>query len=101
MLKEEGQNFVEKWIGKNPNLVMAAVAVALIIYGVLSMIGALKNWDWLYEPDTQFSGNPLQQWSPGKISYEYGRKAGRLYGFLIGLLIFIPLGAFLGFLALR
>ena len=44
----------KNWVGKNPITFGGIVALLLAAFGICLIIGALKNWDWLYEPDKHY-----------------------------------------------
>ena len=47
----------KNWVGKNPITFGGIVALLLAAFGICLIIGALKNWDWLYEPDKHYQNN--------------------------------------------
>ena len=47
----------KNWVGKNPITFGGIVALFLAAFGICLIIGALKNWDWLYEPDKHYQNN--------------------------------------------
>lgn len=72
---------MSEWIKNNKQLVSQLTALLLLVFGVLLMIGAIKDWNWLYQPDGHFQNN----WNMGQISRYLGRKAARVIGFTGGL----------------
>jgi len=54
---------LKEWVGKNPIVFGGIVALLLAAFGVCLIIGALKDWNWLYEPDGHYQNN----WTMGHI----------------------------------
>lgn len=69
-------------------------SLAFLIFGILVVIGAIKNWDWLYKPDESYH----RKWTIGQISRYMGRTPARILGFIGGLLL-IAAGSFWSYLA--
>ena len=84
----------KNWIGKNPITFGGIVALLLAAFGICLIIGALKNWDWLYEPDKHYQNN----WTMGQISHYLGRDMARLIGFITGV-FFIIVGIYFSYIA--
>ena len=78
---EKVQDFIEKFIAGTYGGFMLPVFFLGIALSLL--IGAIKNWDWLYEADIQY----LSGWSLGQLSRYVGRGYARVYGFIAGLII--------------
>ncbi len=72
-------------IHNNPGIVFKLFSLVFLIFGFLAVIGAIKNWDWLYAPDGHYQNN----WNMGQVSRYLGRSAARVIGFILGLLIII------------
>ncbi|MDM8157429.1 Imm17 family immunity protein [Amedibacillus dolichus] len=51
--------------------------IALVIIGVVILIGAIRNWNWLCDP----TGKP--------DSHRYGRGSRRVIFFLLGVLLIV------------
>ena len=51
--------------------------LASVIIGVVILIGAIRNWNWLYDP----TGKP--------DSHRYGRGSRRVIFFLLGVLLIV------------
>ena len=84
----------KNWVGKNPITFGGIVALLLAAFGICLIIGALKNWDWLYEPDKHYQNN----WTMGKISRYLGRDMARVIGFITGV-FFIIIGIYFSYIA--
>lgn len=85
---------IENWIQHNKTLFGKIVALALLVFGFCLVIGAFRNWDWLYAADKHYQNN----WTMGQISRYLGRDVARIIGFIGGcFLIFI--GGFLVYVA--
>ncbi|WP_022820236.1 Imm17 family immunity protein [Fusobacterium russii] len=76
---------IGSWIKNNPNIFGKIVAIVFFIFGICLIIGAFKDWDWLYAPDKEYHS----RWSMGQLSRYYGRKTARFVGFLAGIAITI------------
>ncbi len=79
------ENNIRSGIQNNPQIVAKGIAVVLIVFGILAMIGAIKNWDWLYKPDDDYSGR--QPMRMGQVSRYFGRGTARVLGFMGGILL--------------
>lgn len=71
---------IAQWIKTNPNIFQKIVATAFFIFGILLMVGAVKNWDCLYAPDKEYHSKS----SMGQLSRYFGRKTARIVGFIGG-----------------
>ncbi|WP_300671733.1 immunity 17 family protein [Soonwooa sp.] len=80
---------IKSWMHSNPGAFGKILSVSLLAVGVFLVLGAIKNWDWLYAPDRSYQSN----WSAGQISRYLGRATARIIGAAVGLLIVIPVGA--------
>jgi len=76
-------NEVSNWIHNHKYIVSITVSSIIFIFGILAMVGAVKNWDWLYEADGHYQNN----WSMGQISRYLGRTTARIIGFIAGIFI--------------
>lgn len=88
---------IEYWIHNHKALFGKIVALMLFILGFCLVIGAFKNWDWLYAADKHYQNN----WTMGQISRYLGRDIARIIGFLGGLFVifiggYLIYGAFWG-----
>ena len=84
----------KNWVGKNPITFGGIVALLLAAFGICLIIGALKNWDWLYELDKHSQNN----WTMGQISRYLGRDMARTIGFITGV-FFIIVGIYFSYIA--
>lgn len=71
------------WIKSHKVIAGQLTALTILIFGILLIIGAYKNWDWLYAPDGHYQNN----WTLGQVSRYTGRKSARIIGFFGGLLV--------------
>ncbi len=71
------------WIKNNKHLTLQLTVCVLLVFGVLLMIGAVRNWDWLYQPDGHYQNN----WTMGQISRYLGRNTARIIGFSGGVIL--------------
>ena len=46
------QDKIKNWIQAHAEIMGKFVSLVFLVFGVLVVIGAFKNWDWLYKPDT-------------------------------------------------
>ena len=76
---------VTNWMNSNGGLVGKMVSLVVLIFGLLVIIGAIKNWDWLYKPDASYHN----KWTMGQISRYLGRGTARVIGCVGGLLLVI------------
>ena len=74
---------MENWIKNNPNIFGKILAIVVFLFGICLIIGAFKDWDWLYAEDKEYH----TRWSMGQLSRAWGRKTARLVGFLGGIAI--------------
>lgn len=86
----------KSWMENNPGIFGKIIAVVLTVFGICLMIGAVKNWDWLYKADGHYQNN----WNMGQISRYLGRTTARVIGFAGGLVL-AGLGVFLLYAAFR
>lgn len=77
------------WIKNNKALASQLVAFILFGFGIVLIIGAIKDWNWLYQPDGHFQNN----WSMGQLSRYLGRTTARAIG-LVGGIALTCIGAF-------
>ena len=92
-----GDSFIDKisnWIQHNGGAFGKIVSLAFLIFGILVVIGAWKNWDWLFKPDASYQN----KWTIGQISRYLGRNTARVLG-VIGGIILIVAGAFWSYAA--
>lgn len=76
-------------IQNNPGTFSKIFALALLTFGVLVVIGAIKNWDWLYSPDDSYHN----WYTIGQVSRYLGRGTARVIGFIGGLILIFAGGA--------
>lgn len=77
------------WIKNNKALASQFVAFIIFSFGIVLIIGAVKDWNWLYQPDGHFQNN----WNMGQISRYLGRTTARVIGFVGGVAL-TGIGAF-------
>src|SRR4051812_31808918 len=80
---------IKVWIHNNGDTFSKMVSLAFLVFGILVVIGAIKNWDWLYKPDDSYHN----KWTIGQLSRYLGRRPARIAGFFGGLLL-IAVGSF-------
>ena len=80
----------KSWMQTNPGILGKVIAVVLMLFGICLMIGAIRNWDWLYKADAHYQNN----WNMGQISRYLGRTTARIIGFAGGVGI-TAIGVFL------
>lgn len=76
---------IRDWIHNNGGLVGKMVSVVILIFGILVIIGAILNWDWLYKPDINYH----HKWTLGQLSRYLGRNTARVIGLVGGVIIAI------------
>ena len=76
---------IKDWIHNNGNTFSKMVSLIILVFGILAIIGAIKNWDWLYKPDPSYHN----RWTIGQVSRYLGRNTARVIGFIGGLLLVI------------
>ena len=76
---------IKDWIQNNGNTFSKMVSLAFLVFGILVIIGAIRNWDWLYKPDASYHN----KWTIGQISRYLGRNTARIIGLIGGLLLVI------------
>lgn len=81
---------IDQWIKKKPNIFQKIVATVLFIFGILLMVGPVKNWDWLYTSDKEYHS----EWSMEQLSRYFGRTTACVIGFIGGGVIFAVGSAF-------
>ena len=80
---------IEKWIKNNPAIFRKIIAVVVFVFGVCLIIGAIRDWDWLYAPDDYQS-----KWGMGQTSRYLGRPVARIIGFAGGVFFAVIGGIF-------
>ena len=85
---------IRSWIHSNGGTFSKIVSLAFLVLGILVVIGAIRNWDWLYKPDASYHN----KWTIGQISRYMGRTPARILGFVGGLLL-VAVGSFWSYLA--
>ena len=86
---DDSSDKVRNWMHNNPELFGKMVSLTFLVFGILVIIGAVKNWDWIYKPDESYHG----WWTIGQISRYAGRNTARVIGVIGGLLLVVA-GAF-------
>ncbi len=94
MREDSAIDKIRSWMHNNGGTFSKLVSLAFLVFGILVVIGAIKNWDWLYKPDDSFHN----KWTIGQISRYLGRTTARVLGFCGGLLL-IAVGSFWSYLA--
>ena len=85
-MKED--SFIENiraWMHNNPGIFGKMVSVAFLAFGILVVIGAIKNWDWIFKPDASYQN----KWTIGQMSRYLGRSTARIIGFIGGVILII------------
>ena len=85
---------IRSWMHNNGGTFSKMVSLAFLVFGILVVIGAVKDWDWLFKPDIGYHN----KWTIGQISRYMGRTPARILGFIGGLLL-IAVGSFWSYLA--
>ncbi|MBK7433765.1 MAG: immunity 17 family protein [Chitinophagaceae bacterium] len=80
---------ISTWIKEHSGAVGKMLSVAILVVGILLIIGAIMDWDWIYKPDNNYHN----RWNTGQISRYLGRGTARVFGFAVGLLLVIAGGA--------
>ena len=83
MEENKAQNIV-----KHTSMFGKLVSLTILVFGILVVIGAIKNWDWLFKPDDSYHN----KWTIGQISRYLGRNTARVVGFIGGILLIIAGG---------
>ena len=76
---------IKDWIHNNGGTFSKIVSLAFLVFGILVIIGALKNWDWLFKPDESYQN----KWTIGQLSRYLGRNTARVIGFILGVVLVI------------
>lgn len=76
---------IRDWIHNNGGLVGKMLSVIILVFGILVIIGAILNWDWLFKPD----GHYQHKWTLGQLSRYLGRNTARVIGFTGGVIVTI------------
>ncbi len=76
---------IHNWIHVNKETTAKIFSFTILIMGILFILGAIKDWDWLYKPDEYYQS----KWSLGQASRYWGRKTSRIIGFISGVLFTI------------
>ena len=72
---------IEQWIKNNPTIFGKIIAVVVFVFDVCLIIGAIRDWNWLYAPDPHYQS----KWGMGQISRYLGRPVARIIGFAGGI----------------
>lgn len=78
----------------NPALFGKLVSLLFLVFGILVVIAAIRNWDWIFKPDESYHN----RWTIGQVSRYMGRTPARILGFIGGVLL-IAVGSFWSYLA--
>lgn len=97
MASDSIENKIRELINNNPGVVTKGLALVFFIFGILAMIGAIKNWDWLYKPDDQYHN----WYTMGQVSRYLGRGFARVLGFTGGIFLSLAGGYWLYNLLLK
>ena len=76
---------IRDWINSNGSLVGKMLSVVILVFGILVIIGAILNWDWLYKADEHYQN----KWTLGQLSRYLGRNTARILGFVGGVIVVI------------
>lgn len=79
---------IKDWIHNNGSTFSKIVSLAFLVFGILVIIGAIKNWDWLFKPDESYQN----KWTIGQLSRYLGRNTARVVGFILGVVLVIAGG---------
>ncbi|HEX5150764.1 MAG TPA: Imm17 family immunity protein [Parafilimonas sp.] len=79
---------VHNWMQNNSGLVGKLISLTILVLGILLIIGAFKNWDWLFKPDQSYHN----RWTTGQVSRYLGRNTARVVGFIGGVILVIAGG---------
>ncbi len=79
---------IKDWIHNNGSTFSKIVSLAFLVFGILVIIGALKNWDWLFKPDESYQN----KWTIGQLSRYLGRNTARVVGFILGVVLVVAGG---------
>ena len=82
------------WIQSNPGIFSKIISLAFLLFGIIVVVGAILNWDWLFKPDASYQN----KWTIGQISRYLGRNNARILG-LIGGLILVFAGGWWSYMA--
>ena len=67
------------------NALGKVVSLVILVFGILVIIGSIKDWDWLYKPDPAYHN----KWTIGQVSRYFGRGTARVIGFVGGVILVI------------
>ena len=76
---------IKNWIQHNGGTVGKIVSLTILLFGILVIIGAFRDWDWLFKPDASYQN----KWTIGQLSRYLGRNTARIIGFVGGVLLVI------------
>ncbi|MBK6381130.1 MAG: immunity 17 family protein [Chitinophagaceae bacterium] len=79
---------IKDWIHNNGSTFSKIVSLAFLVFGILVIIGALRNWDWLFKPDESYQN----KWTIGQLSRYLGRNTARIVGFILGVVLVVAGG---------
>ena len=74
---------IRSWMHNNGALLGKMVSMAFLIFGILVVIGSIKDWDWIYKPDESYHN----RWTIGQVSRYLGRGTARILGAIGGLIL--------------
>ena len=66
---------LKNWIKENPLAFGGVLSLMSFVFGVCLVLGAVKDWDWLYEPDEHYQNN----WTMGADKPLYGEECCSFY----------------------
>ena len=73
------KTLLKELIGNNA-IILGIIFLLVTAFGICYIIGAVKNWDWLYNPNPY--GSLIQ-----RASHFLGRKTARVLGFIFGIVL--------------
>ena len=79
---------IRSWMHNNSETFGKMVSLAFLVFGILVIIGTIKNWDWIYKPDESYHN----RWTIGQMSRYLGRDTARVIGFVGGLILIVAGG---------
>jgi Immunity protein 17 len=76
---------ISDWISGHGHTFSLIVSLSFLVFGILAVIGAILNWDWMYKPDVAYHNN----WNIHQISRYLGRDVARVLGVVGGIMLMI------------
>lgn len=76
---------IRSWMHNNPAIFSKLVSLTFLVFGILVVIAAIRNWDWIFKPDISYHN----KWTIGQVSRYLGRTPARIIGFIGGLILIV------------